>query len=75
MLELILQSEIWGSYKDLEIEMRLNNLKEVEILETRYCFKKIEGYRKLSYKDVGLLARMNELEKIKNQSLLTKRLD
>lgn len=72
MLELILINDTFGSYKDLEIEMRLNNLQDIEILETKYCFKHVEDYRKLSYKDILELSLVDSLEKIKYQQILKK---
>lgn len=72
MLELFLKNETFGSYKDLEIEMRLNNLETIEIIETKYCFVKVEGFRRLTYKEIKSLAELDQLEKIKYQSILKK---
>lgn len=72
MLELVLKNETFGSYKDLEIEMRLNNLETIEIIETKYCFVKVEDFRRLTYKEIKSLAEFDQLEKIKYQSILKK---
>lgn len=74
MLELITDLEditgfkVYGSYKDLYLDMKHFNIEKVTI-ETKYCFKLIYSKRLYSFDEISNMSKVDNILKIKYQNM------